>query len=51
MGLLLAFTISGALQRFDERRQLLIQEATAARTAYDRLGPSKTKLHPGCTLL
>ena len=38
MGLLLAFTISGALQRFDERRQLVIQEATAARTAYDRLG-------------
>jgi CDP-diglyceride synthetase len=38
MGLLLAFTISGALQRFDERRQLVIQEATAVRTAYDRLG-------------
>lgn len=38
MGLLLAFTISGALQRFDERRQLVLQEATAATTAYDRLG-------------
>jgi hypothetical protein len=38
MGLLLAFTISGALQRFDERRQLVIQEATAVSTAYDRLG-------------
>ncbi|WP_035720388.1 DUF4239 domain-containing protein [Bradyrhizobium sp. ARR65] len=38
MGLLFAFTISGALQRFDDRRQLVIQEATAARTAYDRLG-------------
>src|SRR5215218_1294097 len=37
MGLLLAFTISGALQRFDDRRQLVIQEATAAATAYDRL--------------
>jgi hypothetical protein len=36
MGLLLAFTISGALQRFDDRRQLVIQEATAATTAYDR---------------
>jgi hypothetical protein len=34
----LAFTISGALQRFDERRQLVIQEANAARTAHDRLG-------------
>jgi hypothetical protein len=38
MGLLLAFTISGALQRFDDRRQLVIQEATAATTVYDRIG-------------
>ena len=38
MGLLLAFTISGALQRFDERQQLVVQAATAARSAYDRLG-------------
>jgi hypothetical protein len=37
MGLLLAFTISGALQRFDDRRQLVIQEANAASTAHDRL--------------
>lgn len=37
IGLLLAFTISGALQRFDERRQLVVQEATALSTAYDRL--------------
>jgi hypothetical protein len=37
IGLLLAFTISGALQRFDERRQLVIQEANAASTANDRL--------------
>ncbi len=37
MGLLLAFTISGALQRFDDRRQLVIQEATAATTAHDFL--------------
>jgi hypothetical protein len=36
-GLLLAFTIAGALQRFDDRRQLVVQEATAATTAYDRL--------------
>jgi hypothetical protein len=34
IGLLLAFTISGALQRFDERRQLVIQEANAVSTAY-----------------
>src|SRR5260370_2095805 len=38
IGLLLAFTISGALQRFDERRQLVIHEANAASTAHDRLG-------------
>jgi hypothetical protein len=36
--LLLAFTISGALQRFDDRRQLVVQEANAASTAHDRLG-------------
>ena len=37
MGLLLAFTISGALQRYDERRELIVREATAVDTAYDRL--------------
>jgi hypothetical protein len=37
IGLLLAFTISGALQRFDERRDLIVKEATAIDTAYDRL--------------
>ena len=37
IGLLLAFTISGALQRFDDRRQLIVQEANAISTAYDRL--------------
>src|SRR5262245_46940401 len=37
IGLLLAFTISGALERFDQRRQLVLQEANAATTAYDRL--------------
>jgi hypothetical protein len=38
IGLLLAFTVSGALQRFDERRQLVVQEANALSTAYDRVG-------------
>lgn len=38
IGLLLAFTISGALQRFDERRQLVVQEANALSTTFDRLG-------------
>jgi hypothetical protein len=37
IGLLLAFTISGALARFDDRRQLVTQEADAVTTAYDRI--------------
>ena len=37
IGLLFAFTISGGLQRFDERRELVTKEANAAMTAYDRL--------------
>jgi len=37
MGLVLAFAISGALQRFDERKQLILQEINAIGTAYDRL--------------
>ena len=37
MGLVLAFAISGALQRFDERKQLMLQEANAISTAYQRL--------------
>src|SRR5262245_4304193 len=38
IGLLVAFTVSGALQRFDERRLLVAQEANTISTAYDRLG-------------
>jgi hypothetical protein len=38
IGLLLAFTVSGALQGFDERRQLVLQEVNAVSAAYDRLG-------------
>ncbi len=37
IGLLVAFTVSGALHRFDERRQLVLQEANAVSTAFDRL--------------
>ena len=48
MGLLLAFTLSGALQRFDERRTLIMQEANGISTAYARLGmldePAKSDL-------
>jgi hypothetical protein len=37
MGLLLAFTFSGASARFDTRRQLIVEEANAIGTAYLRL--------------
>jgi hypothetical protein len=37
MGLLIAFTFSGAASRFDTRRQLVVEEANAIGTAYLRL--------------
>ncbi len=37
MGLLIAFTFSGAANRFDSRRQLIIEETNAIGTAYLRL--------------
>lgn len=37
LGLLIAFTFSGAASRFDERRQLVVQETNAIGTAYLRL--------------
>jgi hypothetical protein len=37
LGLLLAFTFSGAANRFDERRKLIIEEANTIGTAYRRL--------------
>jgi hypothetical protein len=37
MGLLVAFTFSGAASRFDERRKLIIEEANAIGTAYLRI--------------
>lgn len=37
MGLLLAFTFSGAAARFDARKQLVMDEANAIGTAYQRL--------------
>lgn len=36
-GLLLAFTFSGAASRFDDRRELIVQEANAIGTAYLRI--------------
>lgn len=37
MGLLIAFTFSGAASRFDLKRQLIVQEANAIGTAYRRI--------------
>jgi hypothetical protein len=37
LGLLLAFTFSGAASRFEARRALILQEATTIETAYRRL--------------
>ncbi|HMO03250.1 MAG TPA: hypothetical protein PKC67_09565 [Kiritimatiellia bacterium] len=37
LGLLIAFTFSGAHARFDARRQLIVQEANAIGTTYLRL--------------
>jgi hypothetical protein len=37
MGLLIAFTFSGAVSRFEARRQVIVQEANAIGTAYLRL--------------
>ncbi|HEX3233527.1 MAG TPA: hypothetical protein VHR41_04990 [Gemmatimonadales bacterium] len=37
MGLLLAFTFSGAASRFDARRELVIEESNAIGSAYQRL--------------
>jgi hypothetical protein len=47
IGLLVAFTVSGALTRYDERRQLVVQEASAVATAYDRLGLFETEVASG----
>lgn len=45
LGLLVAFTFSGAAERFDARRQLIIQETNAIGTAWLRLEllPSETQ--------
>lgn len=48
LGLLIAFSFSGALARFDARRQLIVEEANAIGTAYLRLdllpAPAQTAL-------
>jgi hypothetical protein len=42
LGLLLAFSFSGATARFDARRQLIVQETNAIATAYQRLDLAPT---------
>jgi hypothetical protein len=42
LGLLLAFSVLGAASRFDARRQLIVQEANAIATAYQRLDLAPT---------
>ena len=37
MGLLLAFTFTGAASRFDQRRELIVQETNSIGTAWLRL--------------
>jgi len=48
LGLLIAFTFSGAAARFEDRRQLIVDEANAIGTAYLRLdllaGDARTEL-------
>jgi len=47
LGLLIAFTFSGAASRFDARRQLIVQEANAIGTAYLRLDLLPASTQPG----
>ncbi len=46
LGLLMAFTLSGAAVRFDTRRQLIVEEANAIGTAYLRLDLLPTDAQP-----
>ena len=46
LGLLIAFTFSGAVSRFDARRHLIVEEANAIGTAYLRLDLLPTGAQP-----
>mgnify|MGYP001064187145 CR=1 FL=1 len=46
LGLLIAFTFSGAVSRFDARRHLIVEEANAIGTAYLRLDLLPTGSQP-----
>ena len=47
LGLLIAFTFSGAASRFDTRRQLIIEETNDIGTAYLRLDLLSAEAQPG----
>jgi hypothetical protein len=47
LGLLIAFTFSGAASRFDTRRQLIIEETNDIGTAYLRLDSAAVDAQPG----
>src|SRR6266487_5026057 len=47
LGLLIAFTFSGAASRFDTRRQLIIEETNDIGTAYLRLDLLPAEAQPG----
>lgn len=46
LGLLLAFTFSGAASRFDDRRQLIVREVAAIDTAWLRIGMLPPEARP-----
>jgi putative Ca2+/H+ antiporter (TMEM165/GDT1 family) len=46
LGLLLAFTFSGAASRFDTRRELIVTEANAIGTAYLRIDVAPAEMQP-----
>lgn len=46
LGLLIAFTFSGATARFDSRRQLIVEETNSIGTAYPRLDVLPTDAQP-----
>src|SRR5512142_402713 len=47
LGLLIAFTFSGAASRFDARRELIVREANAIGTAWLRLSLLPAHAQPG----
>lgn len=51
LGLLLAFTFSGAASRFDSRRQQIVEESNAIGTAYLRLDLVPVEARPGLQAL